>query len=346
MLLKTVIALLSLGLTLATGFALSSQPVSQADGLFQEGLPLQGKKIYLGSVNGEVSLFDRNETGASRLAAMLLRQGAELLLLNWDAAIPADADLVMLIAPTQDYSGAQIAQLWNYVTQGGNLLVFAEPYRGIQPASSLMELLWDAFGIRMQPGVLVNSLYLDPAVIISPDTVVTNLVAPPEVQHPILAGLETGLLAMVSACPLQTESVILDIAVQPLLVTVEQYFGEANPQAIPNNRVAFNIGADVAPGPQTVAAAAFNNQTQARVAVMCDADLVINKTGFVTSPAGSDRFVFPESVKLVFNTIYWELEIDGNPRFDFQPPAPTATPTITPSPVPTSTPAPPQSGSS
>jgi hypothetical protein len=302
---------------------------------------LDEKKIYLGLANGEVSLFDRNAGGASRLAALLLRQGLELAVLNWEIPVPSDADAVILMAPREDYSGAQVARLWTYLSRGGNLLVLVEPGQGLNLNSALMELMWDTFGIQMKPGFLINSLYLDPEVIISPNDIVTSLVPVRDVEHPMLNTIETGRLVLESACGLQTESVILNVKVSPLLTTADQYYGELNRLELQNNRLNFDIGDDVAAGPQTVLAASVNNELNgARLAILCDGDIMVNEVGFQTSPPGSESFVYPENVRLIFNAIYWVLEVEEVPELRFPAPAATSTPTTTPSPTPTLTPTP------
>lgn len=334
MLRRTVLAFLILILICVAGFAFSAQTPIAA----QQAQTLSGKNIYLSTSNGEISLFNREATGASRLAAMLVREGANLLILNWDVPIPSNADVVVLIGPSTDYSGSQMAKLWTYVNEGGNLLVFVEPGRGLSPESPLIDLLWSTFGIRMNEGILINTMFLDPAVIQRPNDFVTNLVPATQQQHPILEGIEMGRLVFFNACGLQTESLILDeVRVEPLLVTADQYYAESNLRAVQNNDVEFNIGSDLAGGSQVVAAAATNSLTNSHIAIVCDADVLVNQNGFVTSPSGSDRFVFSEDVKLVFNTIYWTLNVTDKPVLQFEAPAATSTPTITPSPAPTST---------
>jgi hypothetical protein len=314
-------------------------PPAQADTFGQTPQLLEGKNIYISLANDEISLFDRSESGASRFAALLVRAGANIEVLNWELPVPQEADVIILLAPGSDYSSAQIANLWNYVNNGGDLLIFADPEAGLSDRSAIIELLWTTFGISVEEGVL-----LDPDPEVSAPALITDLLLRTP-DHPVLESVDTDTLSFNEACALRVEELVFnDIVVTPLLETSSRFYGETDTRAYSRDGVfGLNIGDDLAFGNHLVAAVSENVDTGSRIAVYCDSGIVLNNGGFATSPSGSARFLQLGSVQLSINTIYWFVGADL-PTLSFEEPAATATPTITPSPtntpLPTSTPTP------
>jgi hypothetical protein len=296
-----------------------------ADTSAQGGGP-DGKTIYLALANGEISLLDRGDTGASRLGALLARDGADFDIVNWQLPIPDDADLVILMAPAAVYDGSQTATLWTYVNSGGSIMVANDAGGGLDARSALVDLLWNRFGIQIQSVYLLNESSDTPEVV-GPLTAVSD--------HPVLDNVDLATVTMDGACSLTTDVLVpTSVEVQPLVRTAGELYGESDLRAYLRDGVfEYNIGADIAIGEHTVLAVSENSRTGSRVLVLCDGSIARNNIGLVTSPPGTSRFVHPGNVQLLVNSVYWLLNADP-PLLEFEAPAPTATPTLTPSPTP------------
>ena len=118
---------LAAALLLATGAFERPAPPASAAPLLQ-GVPrLDGARIYFSEANGAASRFDRGPQGLSRFAGLLRLLGAELYTLEWHRVIPADADLVIIAGPAQDLTAEQVSRLWLYISDGGRVLLLANP---------------------------------------------------------------------------------------------------------------------------------------------------------------------------------------------------------------------------
>jgi hypothetical protein len=331
---------------------------SHASPSYQEGTPLQGKTILFGINNGEADPFDRGDPGASRLAGLLGRAGANVQILNWALSIPPEADLVVLIDPVQDYSGAQIARLWAYLEQGGNLLLLSDPPGADGDAlpleSGLFELLWSDYGLRMLDTVLVNPVEdtPPPAPLETVDAEGTPLPTGTPVvdstaveligsltsnnpQHPSLFAVNLESLVFNFARPIDQESFVETASITTLLLTSARVYGENNVGDLARFGVyTFDPQEDTIQRNYLVAAASEDATTGTRIVLMGDGDLGRNRYGFATSPPGSEAFVFPNTARFLLNTIFWLLEADVS-DLEFNPDVaiPTATPTMVPSPT-------------
>jgi uncharacterized repeat protein (TIGR01451 family) len=152
-------------ITLAFASIIVFSPTPQVDAanLLQETPNLSGFKIYFTEANRESSRFDRSVEGISRLAGLLSELGAELETLEWRATFPTDADLIIIAGPLDDLDPSQTARLWTYITEGGKVLLLADPLRlergrpwgpGIE--SGLMQLLWTDMGVRVRNDIVLT----------------------------------------------------------------------------------------------------------------------------------------------------------------------------------------------
>ncbi|MCI0713376.1 MAG: hypothetical protein L0154_24685 [Chloroflexi bacterium] len=307
------------------GISVLFSPSAEADTPTQES-GLAGKTIYLALANGEISLLDREDTGASRLAALLVRDGADFDIVNWQLPIPDDADLVILMAPTTAYDGSQTATLWTYVNGGGSIMVANDAGGGLDARSALVDLLWNRFGIQIQ-GVYLLSEGSETPEVVGPLTAVQD--------HPVLNNVDLATVTMDGACAMTTDVLVpSSVEVMALVHTTGELYGESDTRAYQRDGVfEYNIGPDIAIGEHTVLAVSENSRTGSRVLVVCDGSIARNDTGLTTSPPGTSRFVYPGNVQLLVNSVYWLLNANP-PVLQFDAPAPTATPTVTPSPTP------------
>lgn len=348
---------------ICTILALTSRPslkLVQAQGTVSG---LEGKIILFATANGESSPFNREGVGASRFASLLSQAGATIQELNWGLPIPQDADLVVLSGPQQDYSGLQIARLWVYLSNGGNLLLFSEPpgansTRALPTQSSLLELLRSDIGIVLYDAVLVDPVgdtppiqgeeadaqgtpYPTPTAIPAEGAVleIKNLAAL-DTKSSILQGVDIGRLVFTSVRPLDTEAFTVSATVTPLLYSSDEVYSETDVARVFSNQIyLFDAEKDSPNGIYLIAALSEGTETGSRVAVIGDGETARNGWGFFTSPPGSDAFVFQDVVQLVINITYW-LVNETAPELDFTTAQPTATPTIIPTVTPTATIAP------
>jgi hypothetical protein len=99
----------------------------------------------------------------------------------------------------------------------------------------------------------------------------------------------------------------------------------------------YNIGTDSQRGDLILGAAYDDSDSEGRMLLFGDADLLRNGTGFQTSPSYSASFVYPVNVQLMLRSVAWLLDAEPT-MIDLPSPAPTATATITPSPTPVASP--------
>jgi uncharacterized repeat protein (TIGR01451 family) len=147
----------------ATIIVFSPTPQVDAANLLQETPSLSGFKIYFTEANRESSRFDRSVDGLSRFAGLLSELGAELETLEWRATFPTDADLIIITGPLDDLDPSQTARLWTYITEGGKVLLLADPLRlergrpwGVGIESGLMQLLWTDMGVRVRNDIVLT----------------------------------------------------------------------------------------------------------------------------------------------------------------------------------------------
>lgn len=358
-------AIYTLVLMLGLIAVMPQRPLEATPLLQDQGL--QGKTILFGISNGEADPFDRGDPGASRLGGLLGRAGATIRELNWGLPIPPNTDLVVLIGPADDYTGAQIARLWTYLEQGGSLLLMADPPGengdALPEDSGLFELFFSDYGLRMLGSVLVNPVEdvpppqpLDtadpdgtpfptptPLVGSVPVELMTSLFSN-NPQHPTLINIDVASLALSLARPIEQEAVIDGAVVTSLLYTTSRVYAESEVSTVANFGVyLFDNRSDTPQMSYLVGAASEDTITGTRLFLIGDGDIGRNGFGFVASPPGSESFVFPQNIRLILNAIYWLVDSDPNlVSFTSGAPVATGTPTLTPTPLatPTETPSP------
>jgi hypothetical protein len=109
--------------------------------------------IYVTAGAGEGDLTSQADSGFSGLAVALETEGIELHQLGAAAvaAIPEDADAVMLIAPERRLQPGTLDAIRRYLDGGGSLIAMVEPGR-----DSGVEELLSEFGITPVGGVVVD----------------------------------------------------------------------------------------------------------------------------------------------------------------------------------------------
>ncbi|MBN2303340.1 MAG: hypothetical protein JXQ72_02610 [Anaerolineae bacterium] len=301
--------------------------------------PLAGYKIYFSEDGNAASRFDRTNDGASRLAGLLQRLGADFYTLEWRKNIPEDADLIVIVGPLDDLGAQQTARLWTYLDNGGRLLLLAEPQyarvRAFRANDGLFQLTWADLSIQGQNYTLVEEGELRTITITEQVTneetgektdverdveapiLITDFVTSDlDANHPITSGL-TGELAFFTARPLEVDASIQVAEVTALAFGGSEQYGESDyNRYLTDGFSEYLEDKDTARGRYPVAAASALPDGGMRVVLIGDRDFVTNGWGFQTSPPNSPNFLYPNNVQFVLNAVSWLLEIDPI-EFDF-----------------------------
>ena len=337
-----VVLLIAMSLTPST---------TSAEVLLQDIQSMAGMNIYFSEANGEGTRFDRTLTGLSRYAGLLRRLGANLFTLEWRKGIPEDANLIVIPGPTRDLDPDQVARLWSYLDNGGRVLILLEtvsldrrdrPYHVFPEKTGFFSLTWADLGLRGLDNVVVvergsgstesTSSSDGSSPLISEFT--ANGFDP---EHPITADL-SGELTFFTTRSFEIDLSIDSVRVTPLVFSDTQYYGETDyAQYLLDNTTEFNIGDDTPRSALPLAVSVQNDNNGGRMVVIGDSEFVINGRGFLTSPAYSASFIYPENVRFMLNSTSWLLEARMQ-NYRFSTPGPTETATITPSPTATATP--------
>ena len=349
-------SILLLIITLLAGGIAPGVSDVRADSLLQ-GIPgLDGKRVYFAASNSEANRFDRSEAGLSRFASLLRILGADLFTLDWQDGIPTDADLIIVAGPTKE-SQVEIAWLWSYLENGGRLLLLVDPlYRVHSMQRGLFELTWVDMGFRARDDIVATEGPVQtfspapaqtrageptstPAPSFEAPSLLTEFTTTHLAQHPITAGIESGLTFF------GTRSIEVDgtpsqyVTVTSLVFSGSDFYGEtAFQDYLDGYGAEYNIEEDTARGTLVLAAAIENSATGSRIVLIGDREFATNGGGLQTSPPYSPSFLYPDNIRFLLNAVVWLVEAEGElVDIPFPTPGPTATPTSTLSPTPTPT---------
>lgn len=333
-------------------------PKAQASNPLQNAPRLDGYHIYFSESAGEASRFDRTMSGLSRLAGIFELLGANLYTLEWRTGIPADANLLVIAGPTTDLPPEQIAWLWDYVQNGGRLLLIADPLvaptKAFPSGQGLFKLMWDDMGLRARADVVVKESdqtrsvvppapapkkdeptstpapAVDVPLLIS-SFITTNV----NTTHPITTGLTSGL-AFLGARSIEVDTAPRNSEVTALVYSDRDFYGESDfTTYLQTGWVQFNINTDTTRTALVLAAAMNDNVSGTRIVLIGDRDFATNGGGLQTSPSYSASFLYPDNVRFLVNAAAWLLGVGSiSDQLTFPTPGPTETPTITPSPTP------------
>lgn len=335
---------------------LPQKPV-EASPLLQSLPSLQGVNIYFTEANEEASRFNQQETGLSRFAGLLRRQGANLYTLEWRTRFPADADLIVVAGPLTDFTPDQTARLWAYMNNGGKLLLLTNPVvettRGAAWLSTggLFSLMWSDFNTRARNDVVLTETLDTPQAESTeepesdPGTPVTTFAAANlNAAHPITAPLAEPLMFFTPRS-IEFDASPRDYSITPLVTTDSNFYGENQfADYLATQTIEYNIGAEAAGGDTprgqlTLAVVIENPNNGMRVVLIGDREVATNGAGFNTSPAGSASFLHPDNVRFMMNAVAWLVDAEIV-DYTFPTPGPSATASITPSPTATPSPTP------
>jgi ABC-type uncharacterized transport system involved in gliding motility auxiliary subunit len=267
---------------------------------------IQGKqtKLYFIQGHGERSSDDSERTGYSSIAGLLASENfaTDKLVLAQQRQIPADATVVVIAGPKEDFFPAEIEALKAYLAKGGKVLFLLDPReRADSPELSNLVALLKDWGIEVGDNVVINvpsdvqlkeGEAVDVGALASlPNSDGTFVLAAKYDQHPIIQGFRIlsayRLVRSVTAAPAGSNG----RTAQNLVETTETSWAETDLKRLTSSgQVAREPAKGDKGGPISIAAAVAAPLAQAtppdpkapqdapetRIAVFGDSDFASN----------------------------------------------------------------------
>jgi ABC-type uncharacterized transport system involved in gliding motility auxiliary subunit len=223
------------------------------------------------SGRGEKGLSDQSPEGLLNFSNLLTQSSYRVqeLLLSTLVEVPADCQVLAVIAPELSYRADEIEMIQEYLSSGRGLLLALGPNLNEDRHERLRELL-ERWGLYLS-----NDLVIDRRSHVSGSNGTIPLISEFLSDHPIIRGLQ-GMVFF----PL-TSSIEFgdrpDIDHYPLIATSSfpHSWAERSPQSLVDGTLQFNEGVDL-PGPVLVMAAAENSRTQGRIVALGNGTLIHN----------------------------------------------------------------------
>jgi ABC-type uncharacterized transport system involved in gliding motility auxiliary subunit len=267
---------------------------------------IQGKqtKLYFIQGHGERSSDDSERTGYSSIAGLLASENfaTDKLVLAQQRQIPADATVVVIAGPKEDFFPAEIEALKAYLTKGGKVLFLLDPReRADSPELTNLVALVKDWGIEVGDNVVINvpsdvqlkeGEAVDVGALASlPNSDGTFVLAAKYDQHPIIQGFRVlsayRLVRSISAAPAGSNG----RTAQNLVETTETSWAETDLKRLTSSgQVAREPAKGDKAGPISIAAAgaaplaqatppdpkAAQDAPETRIAVFGDSDFASN----------------------------------------------------------------------
>ena len=285
---------------------------------------IQGKqnKLYFVQGHGERSPDDSERSGYSTIAGLLASENfaTDKLVLAQQRQVPADASVVVIAGPKEDFFPAEIDALKGYLAKGGKVLFLVDPReRADSPQLTNLVALLKDWGIEVSDNVVINvpadlqvkdSEAIDVSALASlPNSDGTFVLAAKYDPHPIVQGFRIltayRLVRSVSAIATGNNG----HTAQNLVETTETSWAETDIKRLTTSgQVAREPAKGDKPGPLSIAAAVSapisetpasgpkdqKERPETRVAVFGDSDF------------GSNGLLgFQGNHNLFMNTVNW-----------------------------------------
>lgn len=264
--------------------------------------------VYHVTGHGETELEGMQETGAGQLAQALRQQGAELKPLTLAAipegqGIPADADVVAILAPTRNFLPKELDMLTRYVEAGGRVFLAFAPENTVNLAD------WTAahLGVRLEQGLAVDVA----AQSILGDAL--TLLVQQYPIHPITKDFNLLTLYPTAGALTETPNATLGnqtLEVMPLGISTQQAWLERDVEGIKAGQADLDartdlqgplwIGAAVSTVKQLEANATTSPLDHLRAVVLADQDFLTNRYANIYG-----------NLDLARNAMNWLLEREG-----------------------------------
>lgn len=267
------------------------------------------------------SVTNDGRDGLTRLQALFQQYGARVERVQLSEPLPAEAQVVVLVRPLRALPTDQLARLWVHLARGHHLLLAVDPLGlpveslGVTTASQseranggLALLLYAHYGIRLHD-TLVAEPWFGQASVQSQLTAFTYSYPEDFAVHPIIAPLAPYALPVPvwGARTLAVEPVGLSSHAFPLLYS-ETAFGETNQKVFGRTPepLLINLPADPT-GHLLLAGVGENRRLDSKVAVLGDAEILLNGYGLAVLPGGAPQFLGAQL--LAQRLVGWLLDV-------------------------------------
>ena len=166
--------------------------------------------------------------GASELGVIFQQLGAQTTLIDLKSEVSDDVDVVVIAGAVRELSLVQLARLWVYMRQGGNVLLMVDPQRpaidNVNNSDSGISTLFNRnYGIGLEDAYIVQEWFTN-EVIAENDTTFSK-VYPDIFAHPVIEPLTTYDLPVITwgARPIYVDPFGPDGFAVPLIRTIYGY---------------------------------------------------------------------------------------------------------------------------
>ena len=248
--------------------------------------------LYFLTGDGEHDTEISGDSSYTRVRQVLESKNYVVNTLNLQAqnSIPEDARALVIAGPIVPLTDTSVSLIQDYMDNGGSLFVLANPIPltdfGDKP-DPLAEYLSSNWGITLNNDIVVDTN--------SPSSPFFAVGAQ-YTSHPITQKMQGIAAIFPYSRSITVDSENTDVSPTPLVLTIDQSWGETDFSALEQQTLGYDEGADLL-GPMTLAAVAENNTTSSRV-------VVLGSSAF----AEDDNFNFSGNGDLFINTIDWLAE--------------------------------------
>ena len=237
------------------------------------------------------SPFDPGPNGLSALRDIFRNAGAQVQAVDLVEAVPANAEVLVLVGPRKPLSIYALARLWVHMSRGHNLLLALDPsgygdtdtenYR-----SGLVQFLNNAYGVTPSDAFMAEDWFTKNSILLLSGALMRTHAD--VIPHPIVEPLLQYDLSVEvwAARPVQVEPLGVFSHAFPLLQT-STAFGETNADvftfADDFPPLELNLGNDII-GRVNIAGAGENTRSGSRVVVLGDSEILLNGYGLATEP--------------------------------------------------------------
>ncbi|MCJ7511790.1 MAG: GldG family protein [Anaerolineales bacterium] len=232
----------------------------------------EGRKVYFIVGHGERDLDGVDEAGYSQVRQALEAKNYQVDTLSplSEGSIPQDALALVIAGPSVDLPEAEAKLIEEYLSQGGALVVLAEPSAALaaqSPVEPLGGYLKQKWGVEYQDDLVLDLTSSLPL----------TAIAAEYGEHPITTRMRNLRSYFPSARSLQLQSAAESpLQPTPLLRTASNSWGETDYASLTEGGdLAFDEGVDF-PGPLLLAAAVEDPETGSRLVVIGDSDFAAN----------------------------------------------------------------------
>ena len=248
--------------------------------------------LYFLTGDGEHETEKSGDASYTRVRQVLESKNYVVNTLNLQAqnSIPEDARTLVIAGPIVPLTDNSVSLIQDYMDSGGSLFVLANPIPltdfGDKP-DPLAEYLSSTWGITLNNDIVVDTN--------SPSSPFFAVGAQ-YTSHPITQKMQGIAAIFPYSRSITVNSENTDVSPTPLVLTIDQSWGETDFSALEQQTLAYDEGTDLL-GPMTLAAVAENNTTSSRV-------VVLGSSAF----AEDDNFGFSGNGDLFINTVDWLAE--------------------------------------